>query len=289
VKNPYLVSDEPGVIKKRGDFFGMPSSFVKNNFYYVLWCGEYACMPPYEVKRSYMNSFLFFWIMDGNLEVNYEGENITASKNSFVLLDCKKKNHYYTKDYVSFQYMHFKGPDSDFLCDELINRRGCHFSGEVIQNMIPSILEMVSSCKRYEYEISAAIYRMLCTCFNEAASGDSLVLNKAYEKLSKEIEKSINYIQRNFSDCNMSVSDISAHAGMSLYHFTRVFKAEVGLSPYQYLLDFRLMKAKRFLVESEKTISWIAETCGFSSSSAFIRAFKANNMVSPGEFRKTKF
>lgn len=289
MENPYLIPDEPGVVKKRGDFFGVPSKFIKDHFFYVLWGGEYACVPPYEVKRNYMNSYLFFWIMDGSLEIHYEGKNVSASKNSFVLLDCKKKNHYYTKDYVSFQYMHFKGPDEDFLCDELIRRRGCHFSGEAIQNTIPSILEMVGSGNRYEYEISAAIYRMLCTCFIEAVPDDSLVQNKAYQRLSTEMEKAIHFIQQNFSEYDMTISDVSSHAGMSLYHFTRVFKKEIGLSPYQYLLDFRLMKAKKLLVESETTISRIAETCGFMSSSAFIRAFKANNEISPGEFRKTKF
>lgn len=74
-------------------------------------------------------------------------------------------------------------------------------------------------------------------------------------------------------------------AGLSCYHFLRVFSAVVGVTPHQYLVRARLRNAARLLVESETSITEIAFDVGFNDVSNFVRTFGRAAGASPRAFR----
>lgn len=85
--------------------------------------------------------------------------------------------------------------------------------------------------------------------------------------------------------CGLSLSDIAAVIGMSSYHFSRLFKQSTGLSPYQYVIQCRLEKAKELLLYSNLTIAQIAYTTGFSNQSHFTQQFKRHYQTTPQKLR----
>jgi AraC-like DNA-binding protein len=74
-------------------------------------------------------------------------------------------------------------------------------------------------------------------------------------------------------------------AGMSPYHFLRVFRHVVGMTPHQYLLRTRLSRAAAALRRSGETISSIALEAGFEDLSTFNRRFRRLMGESPGAYR----
>lgn len=74
-------------------------------------------------------------------------------------------------------------------------------------------------------------------------------------------------------------------AGLSSYHFLRVFAAVVGVTPHQYLVRARLRNAARLLVESEQPVTDIAFDVGFNDVSNFVRTFGRAAGASPRAFR----
>jgi AraC family transcriptional regulator len=92
------------------------------------------------------------------------------------------------------------------------------------------------------------------------------------------------YIESNFTE-DLSLGQISQQAGISKYHFIRLFKNTFGLSPYQYLKRFRLEAAKKALL-SGKTLKEIALELGYADLAAFSKAFKQNFGYSPTKFSK---
>jgi AraC-like DNA-binding protein len=74
-------------------------------------------------------------------------------------------------------------------------------------------------------------------------------------------------------------------AGLSSYHFLRVFSAVLGVTPHQYLVRARLRNAARLLVESEQPITDIAFDVGFNDVSNFVRTFGRAAGASPRAFR----
>jgi AraC family transcriptional regulator len=89
------------------------------------------------------------------------------------------------------------------------------------------------------------------------------------EKLVRAVE----YIQDQL-DTDLTVSGIAQAVGLSPYHFTRLFKESTGQSPYRYVVEARVRKAKELLTTGKFTISEAAYRVGFVDQSHLTRHFK---------------
>jgi AraC family transcriptional regulator len=78
----------------------------------------------------------------------------------------------------------------------------------------------------------------------------------------------------------------AAAAGMSAFHFLRVFSSVVGVTPHQYLLRARLRRASRLLAGSDRPVTDVAFDVGFGDLSNFVRTFHRAAGVSPRRFRR---
>ena len=75
-------------------------------------------------------------------------------------------------------------------------------------------------------------------------------------------------------------------AGLSPFHFLRLFARIVGVTPHQYLLRSRLRRAARALAADDRSVSDIALDVGFADLSNFVRTFHRAAGVSPRGFRQ---
>ena len=82
------------------------------------------------------------------------------------------------------------------------------------------------------------------------------------------------------------LSDMAKECGLSVSHFTRGFKTSFGMSPYRWLIERRIDRAKAFLLTNELPIADIANRSGFSDQAAFTRAFRRVVGDSPSRWRR---
>lgn len=83
----------------------------------------------------------------------------------------------------------------------------------------------------------------------------------------------------------MGLKELAAQSGISREHFVREFKRRHGVSPGVQWRDLKLQRARDMLNSTELPVEEIAILCGFSSSNAFCRAFRARYQASPGNVR----
>jgi len=100
----------------------------------------------------------------------------------------------------------------------------------------------------------------------------------------KQIEKAIKYIDVNFKE-HPSVDEVAKNIGMSKYHFIRVFKEYVGVTPKQFLHSVTLNYAKEHIKES-KSILDSSLDIGLSSSSRLHELFVNLIGVTPKEWKE---
>lgn len=74
-------------------------------------------------------------------------------------------------------------------------------------------------------------------------------------------------------------------AGLSAFHFLRLFANVLGVTPHQYLVRSRLRHAVRLLADDTRSVTQIALEVGFNDLSNFVRTFHRAAGVSPGRFR----
>lgn len=83
----------------------------------------------------------------------------------------------------------------------------------------------------------------------------------------------------------LQLQDLAAIAGMSKYHFLRVFRRLVGMTPYQYLISARMRRAALALASTKRPVLAVALDSGFGDLSTFNARFRATFGVTPSKYR----
>ncbi|MFG6442587.1 DNA-3-methyladenine glycosylase 2 family protein [Roseateles sp. LKC17W] len=87
-------------------------------------------------------------------------------------------------------------------------------------------------------------------------------------------------------DPEASVEGLATHLGVSSRHLRRIFQAEHGVSPLQYLQTRRLLLAKSLLTDSALTVQAVAHAAGFASLRRFNAAFLEHYRLQPTALRR---
>lgn len=82
------------------------------------------------------------------------------------------------------------------------------------------------------------------------------------------------------------LDDMARAAGLSVYHYLRMFAAVFDVTPHQYLVRTRLRKAARLLADEDRPVTDVALDVGFADLSNFVRSFHRAAGVSPRAFRQ---
>lgn len=93
------------------------------------------------------------------------------------------------------------------------------------------------------------------------------------------------YLSAHFGG-DVAIASVAAACGLSRAHFTRAFRHSTGTTPYQWLLRYRLDRAKSLLIGNASSLAEIAIECGFSDQAQFTRAFTKEIGVPPGFWRR---
>jgi AraC family transcriptional regulator len=86
-------------------------------------------------------------------------------------------------------------------------------------------------------------------------------------------------------DRDIKLADLATLLDMSQFHFSHLFKQSLDTSPYQYLLQQRVERAKQLLKQTERSIMDIALDCGFSSHSHLSKQFRQLTGITPKAYR----
>jgi AraC family transcriptional regulator len=96
----------------------------------------------------------------------------------------------------------------------------------------------------------------------------------------------ISYIEDNVHR-RIPLDELAGVAGVSRYHFARVFKISTSLSPMAYVERTRIRRAQEMIRTTNFSLSQIAQRLGFSDQAHFGRRFKAQFGSAPGIYRRT--
>ena len=84
----------------------------------------------------------------------------------------------------------------------------------------------------------------------------------------------------------LRVAEIAQRLNINRSHFYRIFRECTGISPEEYIVDYRIQQAKRLLSETQIPIGDIAQSVGFSSYSTFYTLFTRMNACTPSTYRQ---
>jgi AraC family transcriptional regulator len=89
-------------------------------------------------------------------------------------------------------------------------------------------------------------------------------------------------------DADISLAELASLVDLSKSHFGRAFKASTGMAPHRWLLNARIRRAQRLLIDGVPSLPEVAIATGFADQSHFTRAFRRLVGISPGAWQRER-
>jgi AraC-like DNA-binding protein len=211
----------------------------------------------------------FFELVTGSILVGHSGDEYICSHDHVCGDEC-----------LSF-----------FLTPELVDAIGDR--AEVWQTgcvpplpelMVLGELAQAAACGRSDIGLDE-VGQMLASRFVEVVSGQARRPVSATARDRRRAVETALWIDAH-SHRQIDLDAAAGQAGISPFHFLRLFSGVLGVTPHQYLVRSRLRHAARHLADADGSITDIAYDVGFGDLSNFVRTFHRAAGVSPRRFRE---
>lgn len=161
--------------------------------------------------------------------------------------------------------------------------RGILFANETILEIAPR-LQNISQCSGMEAFIELmAVLHILSVSENQKFLSPLPVNSPDYDS-SDRLQKVLQYIAQNYKE-KIKLEQVAGILNMTEVTLSRLMKQRTGKSFIDFLNDYRIGFATRWLTETNQSIAEIAFRSGFYNISNFNRIFKKNKGCTPGEYR----
>lgn len=176
---------------------------------------------------------------------------------------------------------HFKGdPARVNLQAKLV------FEDPSILLLMQSILATILSPRPISAFLMETITNHLISSLLCSDNGAIVVRPAARSVLSSPVLQRVkDYVEAHIAE-DISLDMLAREAGVSRFHFIRLFKDSVGMTPHAYLIERRMVRACNLLMHTKQSIGEISVNCGFEDPSYFAARFRRLYRMCPREFRK---
>jgi AraC-like DNA-binding protein len=265
-----------------GDFYILPPN--DSDFpLYVDMAGTDYCHSNYRIVRKHAEISVIGYVLSGQGEIQLAGERFAPKAGDTFILPAGQYQEYYPVSEETWVFLWF-------------NVRG---------DLLPQLLEAYQLCVSHWYpgcSVERQLRKGLALAANkgnqvaqlhQSLSGivTEIVLEIAYkrrsaDRISPEVRKMKHYLDQHIED-HVTLEQLSEVVCMTTRHINRIFKQELGITPYNYVLERKIDSARNLLMNTNLPVSAIASKLNFADAYYFSNIFKKKTGLSPIHYRKT--
>lgn len=274
-----LRSLEPYVSSNSEYFNFTPSALAREYLLHVLCVGDFRYEPGYALRRVSFDGLLMELILDGQVNIETEGESFTARAGQVVLIDSTKPHAYHTQSGWRALWVHFDGPAARGYMSLVHRQNGRCFSTQRRRSVLEP-LQAIFSMFQQQQPLSETAMALYLTQALTALTEPAAPVQDRYAL----IDQAVTSISRRIG-AEPTVQELARQVGLSEYHFIRVFREAMGVTPGQYIIGARMSHAKYLLRTTMLPIAEIGGMVGYTSESMFSAAFRRTQGVTPSQYR----
>ena len=256
--------------------------------------------PQYIINKHWHPLPEIIMISKGTLKVESNNHSVLAQKDDIVFINNSVNYSLIPDDcvFVSivFSYELLKSSLSrlNVFIENLENGSYVikeHFPADnyetdkELRQTLMILIEALEQERDYSIVIGILYYFMGLISENRYYSDTSL-LSKTNIPNNKELNTVFAYIKENYNK-KISLSDMAKSINMSTKYFNNFFKKNTNLTPFEFLMQYRIEQACVQLIQTDINVTDIAYNVGFNDLSYFINVFKRYKGTSPLKFKKS--
>lgn len=268
-----------------------PTPLAKTLPFFISEAGHFIADNNYGIQRDMHDSFLLLYTIKGEGTVRTGNTFLSLPENSVVIIDCHIPHEYHSaSDKWEFLWIHFDGSSAQPLLNITYPNHAIHaVSMKNTEDFEHKLNHLIHESRQNDIAAYIHLSSHMHSVFNTVclAALESDTANIKYHS-ADDVQAVIKYIEQNYSH-PITIDDMTSDIHVSKYHFIRRFRRAMGITPYSYLTNYRINMSKIFLRSTDKTVSEIAEACGFLDTSNFITHFKKHTGQKPLQYRRDFF
>lgn len=256
-----------------------PGALAREHLLHVLCVGDFRYEAGYTLQRAAFDGLLMEVILDGQVNIETEGERFTARAGQVVLIDSMKPHAFHTQCGWRALWVHFDGPAARGYMSIVHRQNGrCFFTHRKRSVLEP--LQAIFAMFQQQQPLSETMMALHLTQALTAMSEPAAPLQDRFAI----IDQAVTCISRSLG-AEPSVAELARQVGLSEFHFIRVFREAMGMTPGQYIIGARMSHAKYLLRTTTLPIAEIGGMVGYVSESMFSAAFRRTQGVTPTQYR----
>lgn len=262
-----------------------PSAAELAQPYFCSEVGDFYARDKFSTARSNKNSFILFYTLGGEGTVSQGGQTVRLPKGHALLMDCRTPQSYGTSPGQGHWYHLWAHIDGS----------GVELAGRTLG--LPRLAPVAVPLSRLQPHMDVLFERL-----GSESVGNAMRTGLAVHALVTEVVLAAQeagpvaeddpvrlacaYVERHFAE-KVTLDDLAREAAVSPSYLIRLFKRQLETTPHDYLLRYRISRAKELLAETTLTSAAIAERVGFTSESNFSYRFKQMTGQGPRAYRRS--
>ncbi len=255
--------------------------------------------PKIKNELHYHSYIEFIYVLEGDVKVVINDEKFNLERDDFFIIYAGEPHGFYRNDVNSYSYMVLK-----FLPDLLYtklqtniehnyyinirdnkNLRVIKNNFEIKEYMSKAIMHFDSEKYASEFFLRSDLFSVCAeVLFHWNKTNKEVLINNSLANIQTPIFKLMNKLEH--SSVPMNVKEAAKFCNFSQGHFSRIFKTVSGMTFHEYIRKLKIEEAQRLLACTDSSITSIAHSLGYSSSSFFTKEFKSVKGITPMQYRK---
>ncbi len=264
--------------------------FQKSKYQYnfaLYQLGYERCKKDHSFGPVIRDFYVLHLVVEGEGELTVENKRYFIKKGDCFLVPTNKISRYCSKsdDPYEYYWVGFSGSVADqvlehlgFLKDDVYVRTFARQAEAV--SILKELLQDEDAVKN-DFLSLGAFYRML-----GVLTRDDEVFRKA-DSETAIMHQLIQYVENNYMS-DITVEDMAEYVNIHRSNVFRLFKKEYGVSPKEFITNYRMEKALFFLKNSDFSVKAIAYAVGYNNPAYFCKTFKKKYKKTASEARALK-
>lgn len=253
-------------------------NFIDMGLYQFGW---EQCDPSHSFGPAARNHFLFHYVISGTgllMAMNSSGESVQYSIKSgqgFMLFP-QQICTYIADSRIPWEYawIEFDG----LRVKQTIEMAGLNINNpvykarykDIAQTMKEEMLYIINHKDASPFHLIGHLYIFIDALLR---SSNSTQITKGNTLRDFYIKEAISYIEQNFQN-EITIEDIAKFCGLNRSYFGKIFHENIGKTPQEFLISYRMTKAAELLKLTDLQVADIGNAVGYPNQLHFSRAFK---------------